>query len=131
MESVGVALFGQTVDDWAARVAEVHYFSGLVDGLTSSIIDGLTQDLHLEMAFEEQDLGVATRDKETDEGELRDNALIVFLDKMGKDMCLKVVDLNKRDVLGESERLGEGDADHEGTEEAGPPGEGDGVDVRF
>ena len=39
---VVVALSCQTVDDWAAWVAEIHDFGGFVDGFAGGVVDGLT-----------------------------------------------------------------------------------------
>ena len=59
LEGVGIALLGQAVDDGAAGVAEVHDFGCLVDSLAGGVVDCLTKDFHLEMALEQQYLGVA------------------------------------------------------------------------
>ena len=69
-EGVGVAYLGQLVDDGTARVGQTEDFGSFVEGLTSSIVDGLADDFHVEIVLHHHDLGVAARDGETQEREV-------------------------------------------------------------
>ena len=70
MECLGVALFGQTVDDRSSGIAEIHDFCSLVNGFSSGVVDGAAHDLHVKMASEQEYLGVAAAYKQTHEREL-------------------------------------------------------------
>ncbi len=66
-EAVGVALFGQLIDVGAAGVRKAHHLGALVEGLTGGVVDGLADDLHVEMIPDQDDLGVSARDEEAEE----------------------------------------------------------------
>lgn len=112
MESVGVALLGQTVDDRSAGITEVHDFSSLVDGFARRVVDSLTKDLHVEMAAKEQNLGMSSRDEETDKRKLWHAAVVILLDEMGEHMGLEVVDFQEGDIQSLRKTFGKRDAHH-------------------
>ncbi len=46
-ETLRIALGGQAVDMRTARIRQPHHLGTLVESLTSGIIDGLAEDLHV------------------------------------------------------------------------------------
>ena len=94
-----VALSRQAVDDGASGIAQSHHFGAFVDGLTSGIIDGLSEHLHVIIGIDPDNLSVATAHQQTKEGHGRSRGIIVaFLDEMRHDMSLQMVDINERNA---------------------------------
>ena len=76
LEGVGVAFAGKAVDDGASGVAEIHNLGGLVDGFAGGIVDGLSEDFHLEVAVQKNDLGMSAADEKAHKGELRRDIVV-------------------------------------------------------
>ena len=53
---LGITLTSQTVDDGSSRIAQSHHLRTFVDSLTSSIVDGLSQHLHIVIGAHQHNL---------------------------------------------------------------------------
>ena len=131
MVGIRIALFGQPVDDGAARVSEVHDFCRFVDGFSGSIVDSLPKYLHLEVAAKEQNLCVSARDEKANERKFRFFRTLRLMDEMTQHMCLQVVHLNEWFSQSLSETFGETYAHHQRTHESGAAGESYGINILF
>ena len=58
VETVGIAQFGEPVDDRAAGIAQAQHLGALVEGLPHRVVDGLAQDFVFQGARHLNDLGV-------------------------------------------------------------------------
>ena len=65
---LGVALTRQPVDNRATGIAQSHHLRTLVDGLAGSIVDGLSQHLHIVVGIHLDNLRVTTADQQAKEG---------------------------------------------------------------
>ena len=129
VERVGVSLFGEPVDDGAARVAEVHNLGRLVDGLAGSIVDSGAETLDVEVVFQQQYLRVSSADQQADERELR--LRFAPVDEVAQHMSLQVVDFDKGFPQRRGKAFGKADADEQRAQQSGAAGEADGVDFAF
>ena len=94
-----VALTGQTVYNRATGIAQPHYLGTFVNGLTGSIVDGLSEYLHVIVGIDAYYLRVAPRNEQTDKGQWRLVGVVIALfDKMGHDVSLKMVDIYQRNA---------------------------------
>ena len=74
----------------------------------------MPDDGHIGGRAYEDNLRIATRDEQAEEGELRAGVLLTILfDEVGKHMGVQVIDLDHRDAEGEGESLGEVRPDEE------------------
>ena len=64
-----IALTSQSVDDWTTRITQSHHLRTLVDSLTGSIVDGLSQHLHIVIGIHLDYLRVTTANQQTEEGQ--------------------------------------------------------------
>ena len=67
LKGMGIPLPRQTINDGAARIAQSHELGALVYRLTSGIVDGLSQYLHVIIGIDPHNLGIAPADQETQE----------------------------------------------------------------
>ena len=126
METLRIAQFGEPVDDRAAGIAQAHHLGAFVEGLPDGVVDGLAEDLELKRAVDPDDLGIAAGNQQAEVREGRLPVLGAFLlDEIGEDMALQMVDHDDRFVQRDAERLGEGRADQQGSQQAGTAGESD------
>ena len=49
-DGLWVALFGQFVDDGAARIGQFHHLAALVESLAGSVVDGGAHHFHIKRA---------------------------------------------------------------------------------
>ncbi len=97
----------------------------LVECLARRVVDGLTQQAVLRIAFDDHDHRVTARDDEHREGQLD----VRILEPGRVQMRLEMVHADVRDIEGERERLGRTHADEERTGETRAVARGDGIDV--
>ena len=74
---VGIALACEPVDDRASRIAESHDLGALVDGFACSIVDGLSEHLHVVVCVYAYNLRVSSADKQAEEWEWRCGTVVV------------------------------------------------------
>ena len=129
LETVGVALFGQTVYHWAAGVGKPHDFGGLVDAFARRIVDGAAQHLETRGAFHFQNLRVAARNQKTQEREFRCVVIFGGADEMRQHMGFQMIHLHKGNMQRERKRFGKGHPHKERTHQSGASCKGDGVEV--
>ncbi len=121
----GFSLFGELVDFGAGRVGEAEHLAGFVEGFASRIVDGAADDLLLQRRVDYDQLGVATGDRQAQEGKGR----LGGFGEVGQHVGLHMVDLNQWEVAGQGEGFGETYAYHQRADQARATGEGDRVDV--
>ena len=62
-----ITLTRQTVNDRATGITQSHHLRALVDSLTGSIVNGLSQHLHVVVGVHLDNLRVTTTDQQTEE----------------------------------------------------------------
>ena len=129
-EGLRIALFGEFVDHGAAGIGEPHHFGTFIEGFARGVVDGRADDLHFERRVHLYDLGVTAAHQQAEERKVGVGELPVGeIEEVREDVSLQMVDLHHRDVAGDGEPFGEGDAHHERPEQAGAAREGDGVEL--
>ena len=109
-ESLRIALSCVFIYDRTTRIPPLQHLGAFVDSLASSIIDGLTEHLHIIVRIHLHNLGVSTRNKKADERERRSRLVVItFLDEMRHHVSLQVIDINQRNVERAGESLGKAD----------------------
>ena len=108
LEPVGIAEFSQFVNYRAARIAESHHLGTFVESLAHRIVDGLAENFIVERTVHFHDLGIASRHQKAQIRELRMMVfLVILLHEICKDMPLKVVNHNHRNIQRHAQRLRE------------------------
>ena len=121
-----VAREGGGGDGGTTWVGEAEDFSDLVETFADGVVEGGADNLEGVGRGHVDELGVAARDDEGEEGE---GGGMVGVEPVGVDMRLEMVNGVEGFVVEEGEGAGGQSADEEGTEKAWGVGDGDGVDV--
>ena len=131
LETPGIALGGQFVDDGTAGITQAHHLRAFVESLSHRIVDGLAEDLEIQRTVHLDYLRIAAGNQQA---EIRERGLavllVILLDEIGKYMTLEMIHHDERDVQGHGKRLGEGSPDKQRTQKARPAGKGYGRKVR-
>ena len=125
-DGLRVSALGCLVDVRAARVGQAEHAGDLVERFAARVVDRVAEAAHVggDVRHVEQ-VRVPAGDEQT-HGRLGQRAVV---EDVHGHMRGEVVDAVQRLVEGHGEGLGGGDTDHERAGEAGPYGDGDGVDV--
>ena len=118
-EGLGIAYLGQLVDDRAARVGQAEDFCRFVEGFTGSVIDGFADDFHVKVVLHHHNLGVTTRDGETQEREVGHLSVGVVGSEMHQYVRIHVVNLHHWDVQRLRESLCKRSPDEQGAQKSG------------
>ena len=130
-ERLRIAFLGQPVDDRTSGIGEPHHFGTFIEGFACGVVDRGADDLHLQRRVHAYDLRVASADQQRQEREIGvGQPAVGQVDEVGEDVPLQVVDFDQRDVAGDGESLGEGDAHEQRSHQTRAAREGDGVDLR-
>ncbi len=127
-----VAVGCHAIDLGAAGIREPQHPGDLVERLARCVVDRLAEELHVrhEVAHEQQ-RRVASRHEQGDGRELdRMPGSARRIQEIGSDVADQMIDRVDRHPQRDGERLGRPHADHQGSGEAGPARDGDGVHVR-
>ena len=126
-----VAELGEFVYPRASRIRKTEHFRTLIESLAGSIVDGLTDDLHVVVGTDENDLGVTTRNEQAEERKSWMFEARTVFDKMREHMALQMVHIDEGNVKGQRQPFGKRGTDEQGAQESGSAGEGDGGNVVF
>ena len=119
MESLGIALASQTVDDGTTGIAQSHYLRALVYCLAGSIVDGLSQHLHVVIGVYLDNLRVSSAYQKAEERERRLCVVVVALFyEVCHDVSLQMVHVDERNFERAGKTLGKADAHEQRAHEA-------------
>ena len=116
LKAAAIPLGCKTVDVWPTGVGESHHLRTLVEGFARSIVDGLTQNLHIIRTLHQYDLCVPSRHEQTYIWEGRHLIILFLFDEMRQHMPMEMIHIYQGDVQTDRHTLGEGCADMERTE---------------
>lgn len=126
LDRMRIAVRRELIDDGPAGIAEAQKLRDFVVGLTSRVVAGFAQQTISETVADFKQMRVAAADHER-EGRIF-NARARF-ENHCVNVTFDVIDSDERQVAGKTERLGVGDTNEQGTDEAGSLGDGDGGEV--
>ncbi len=125
MHSFRVAIFGQSVDNRPAGIAQSDRPCRFVERFARRVVSGATEDTILAVSADKRQIGVAAGDNETYKGKLK----IRVAKEVGVNVALQVVDTNEREVEDGRDGLRGRDTDQESTKKAGPVRYSDRLDL--
>ena len=124
-QRVRVALPGQLVEQWPARIGDRQHARGLVERFARRVVKRVAQQAVFAVIGHFHDVRMPAACDKADERRLQ----IGVRDIVGADMPLDVVNRNQRQVRAVGQRLGAADAYQQCADQAGTVGNGDCVQI--
>ena len=125
-----VALPCQPVDNRAAWIAQPHHLRALVYGFARSIVNRLSEHLHVVVGIHLHNLRIAATHQQAEERERGQGVLVAgFLDEVCHDMSLQVIDIDEGNAQRTGKALSKIDTYEQRAHQPRATGEGNGREL--
>ena len=128
-EGGGISFGGEAVDMRAAGIGEPHHFSTFVEGFAGCVVNCLTDDFHIVVVPDQDQLGVPSRYQKGQEGEVWHPVVGLTAHEMAQHVAVEMIDFDQGNPQSERHPFGERGAYEQRAEQAGATGESYGVEV--
>ena len=124
-DRMGISLSGSLVDFGASGIAQADFPRHLVKSLSRRVVLCLSQNLIFTVIADKNQMRVSAGDYQAGKRRLQCR----FRDIIRADMSLDMVHTDQRYSGREAQSLGGGDTDQQGTDQSGPIGDRDGIQI--
>lgn len=122
-EALRIALGGQTVDVRPSGIGETHYLGALVERFAGGVVDGLAKNFHIVVVLYQNQLGIATGDKQAEKRVFRHAVVWFAAHEMAEHMAMEVVYVDDGDAQTQRKPFGKGGAHKQRTQQSRATGE--------
>ena len=101
LEAIGITGSGVAVDVRSAGIGKPHHLGTLVEGFAGSVVDGAAENLHIVVVLHEDNLRVAARYEQAEEGVFGHGVGLLAAYEVGEDVAVEMVHIDDGDAQSE------------------------------